>query len=147
MRVGTIGVNIVFFNQTTNHPPVSKSKMAPDDKFIISAHDADNSLKTADHLKNYAFTCPCHVAGGGTDMMVYIPGNGINHRVGGNTRKVCRRGGCDLVAVRDIPKGEPLGIDYNSFGRAPRWHTDMLREIFGTDECIFAGLNDFVGEK
>ena len=128
MREGRFGVNMVIFNRNTNYPNTK-------------------SNQTLEHLKNWAFVCPCHVEGGGDDMMVYIPGSGINHRVNGNTRQVCRCDGVDQVSVRDIPKGEPLGIDYNSFGCAPKWHLDALKETFGTEGCLFRGLNDFVSSE
>ena len=139
MRVAEIGVNIVLFNRTTNLPPlhkVEKSKMADTDV---------DGKKTADHLKNYGFKCPCHVGGGGDDMMVFLPGNAVNHRIGGNTGLLCRKNGTDVIALRDITEGEPLRSDYNTFGRAPRWYTEVLKESLGTDECTFAGLNEYVG--
>ena len=129
LRIGTIGVNLVIFNPTTNYPNKNKTKA------------------TAEHLKNYAWVCPCHVKGGGKDMMVLIPGSGINHRTQANSMTVCRKDGVDLVAVRPIKRGEPISNDYNLFGRAPQWHVDMLKEAFGTDECVFRGLNDYVTDE
>ena len=82
---------------------------------------------------------------GGDDMMVFLPGNALNHRSGANTGAVCRKNGTDVIALRDITEGESLRIDYNTFGPAPQWFTELLRERLGTDECAFAGLNEFVG--
>ena len=77
-------------------------------------------------------------------MMVYLPPVGMNHKIGGNIEMVCRKEGVNLIATQPILRGEALGVDYNSFGKAPQWYVDMLKECLGSDECVFPGFNDFV---
>jgi len=125
IRTGRIGVNQLLFNKNTNFPNI------------------DNKA-TALYLKHYVYRCPCQVKDNDENLVIYIPGSSFNHSTEPNFDLVCWDGGANMVASRDICKGEPLNYDYKRFGAAPGWFKDILQEQFGETECVFQGENDYV---
>eukprot|EP00548_Thalassiothrix_antarctica_P017431 CAMPEP_0194198444 /NCGR_PEP_ID=MMETSP0154-20130528/77770_1 /TAXON_ID=1049557 /ORGANISM="Thalassiothrix antarctica, Strain L6-D1" /LENGTH=251 /DNA_ID=CAMNT_0038923239 /DNA_START=117 /DNA_END=869 /DNA_ORIENTATION=+ len=64
---------------------------------------------------------------------VWIPGNGLNHNLQPNTvyRAVTDGGtdkGINLVAIKDIVKGDELYDDYRRHGTAPAWLLDFAED-------------------
>ena len=50
--------------------------------------------------------------------------------------------GYDIVAKRDIVKGEELLTNYSTFGTPPAWFASWIKE--NKVESVFKGLNEFV---
>ena len=78
------------------------------------------------------------------EMFFWVPGNSTNHSEhSSNVVALESVDGYDMVASRDILKGEELTEDYNHFGKPPRWYEEFLEEV-GIEEFIFKGHNDYV---
>jgi len=77
---------------------------------------------------------------------MWIPGNGLNHRLEPNTVYRPAAGGTDeginLVALSPIKRGEELFDDYRRHGRAPDWLLAFARDY--KVSLNFAECNDFV---
>ena len=77
---------------------------------------------------------------------MWIPGNGLNHRLEPNTVYRPAPGGTDegidLIALTFINKGDELFDDYRRHGKAPAWLVDFARREGVT--LNFAGCNEFV---
>ena len=77
---------------------------------------------------------------------MWIPGNGLNHRLEPNTVYRPAAGGTDeginLVSLCAIKRGEELFDDYRRHGRAPDWLLAFARDY--KVSLNFAECNDFV---
>mmetsp|Transcript_10352 Transcript_10352/g.15900 ORF Transcript_10352/g.15900 Transcript_10352/m.15900 type:complete len:245 (+) Transcript_10352:209-943(+) len=81
---------------------------------------------------------------------MWIPGNGLNHNTSPNTvYRAAAEGGTDeginLVALRDISKGEELYDDYIRHGKAPLWLKEF--SVKNNISLNFGDCNDFVKGK
>lgn len=77
---------------------------------------------------------------------MWIPGNGLNHRLQPNTVYRPAQGGTDegisLVALTPIKRDDELVDDYRRHGTAPQWTLDFASQHQVT--LNFAECNDFV---
>ena len=125
IRICTVGKSLIIFNSTTNLPNL-------------------NNWKTAKYVQNYSFACECIVDAGVDALLLYVPGNSLNHSENGNTQATCYEEALHLAVTTDVKKGEPLFHDYRKFGRAPSWFLDKLRESIGDERTVFQGCNEYV---
>ena len=76
-------------------------------------------------------------------MYLWLPGNSRNHTTENpNCESQKKSHGYDIVATRDIVKGEELLTNYTGFGTPPAWFANWIKEE--KVESVFKGLNDFV---
>ena len=127
LRIGKFGHDILIYNRETNIPDITNPG-------------------TLEHLANYSIVCPCQMVKGGDDMVLWLPGVGINHSTNPNCMVLCTVNGMCIISIQDIKDGEALVLDYNSFGSVPTWYEIMLRNNLGTATCVFPGANDYVNE-
>ena len=120
VRRGVFGQNVLPFNQYSNVPNLEKPSMV-------------------EYLRNYGGKCACK-----SHMILFVPGISVNHSTEPNVVLSSTKEGLDLIAIKDIKDGENLRYDYRTFGTAPDWFLDILKERTGYDQCVFAGYNDYV---
>ena len=117
---GKFGQNVLLFNQYDNLPQLKNPA-------------------TAEYLRDYGGNCPCM-----KHMLAFMPGISCNHSNNPNILMVPVKDGADLMAIRDIKKGEALNSDYRTYGIAPKWFVNMLQEETGDTKCMYPGYNDYV---
>ena len=71
-----------------------------------------------------------------------MPGGSFNHAPNPNTALKLTEKGVDVIATQDIEQGEPLRSDYKTYGAAPTWFIELLRDSTGDVECVMN--NDYV---
>ena len=128
LRTCIFGKNLFIFNNTTNLPNV-------DNKEIV------------EYLKHYNGVCPCNVASHADNMSFYFPAACMNHSSNPSVHYRCWADRCDIVAARDIQKGDSITVDYRNEGNPPSWYIKLLEEKLGSNECVFVGFNDYVQKK
>ena len=126
IRTGRIGANLIIFNSTANLPNL-------------------NHKPTVEYLKHYAYRCACHVKENPDNLVIWIPGNSVNHTQNSNALQVCWKEGMNIVSTQEISKGDMISLDYRGFGDPPKWFLKMLETKVGDSECTMQ--NDFAFAK
>lgn len=73
---------------------------------------------------------------------MWVPGNGLNHKLEPNTVYKATPWGIDLVSMSKIEQGQELYDDYRRHGLAPEWLRSFAKKYNVT--LNFADCNDFV---
>lgn len=126
LRKGIRGKNIYEFNSRETAPVITEVTK----KFI--GHYILRPTKDGcpvDHDDNIFF---------------WLPGCAFNHSLDrNNVINVRTNEGVNFIATRDIKKGDEILADYNSYGKPPKWFSDMWSD-YAPLECAFPGMNSFV---
>jgi hypothetical protein len=161
LRTGIIGINLVQFRSINEIETFCKG---PDQK-----DDNENEVmykSRLNYVKDYLWGYNPNADERGYDVYadkeerirspehdaarffgMWVPGNGLNHNPSPNTvyRPSSNGGmdvGIDLIALRDIKKGEELFDDYSRHGNAPTWLLEFASKYNVT--LNFAECNNFV---
>merc|ERR1711936_84323 len=121
LRKGVLGKNLMRFQCEEDLPRMTNT--------------------TKKFLGHYGFGCINELDD--EKVWLWVPGCSFNHHgVDNNVVNVETEEGVNLVACRDISKGEELLCDYHSYGKAPSWFKDFCDQydIIGAYE----GMNNFV---
>jgi len=123
IRRGELGKNVMHITPTKNLPKLNKP--------------------TLEYMRNYT-----HKMGGdpvGEEaMLCFVPGCSFNHSTKPTMVFGIRKMERNVVASRDVKKGEELTIDYEKFGPKPEWYPQFLFDHTGDRTCVLKGENDYV---
>merc|ERR1712241_455127 len=122
LRKGEVGKNLILATKMEDFPKLTETT-----KYYISNYCATSNSASE----------------GNQEVYLWLPGNSRNHTTENpNCESVKKPHGYDIVATRDIAKGEELLTNYTGFGTPPSWFATWIKD--NKVDSVFKGLNDFV---
>lgn len=128
LRVGVNGYNIYQFNKATDFPKITETTRRFIGHYVLKWSDDDHSGNDERDM-----------------VFFWLPGCGFNHSLERcNIINLKSKDGVNLVATKNIAKGEELLSNYNWYGKPPAWFKKDWLAKHSDLECAFPGMNGFV---